>query len=184
MSLTDYEKYHLHDHVCKKDDVYDKKEVDTKIETVKTEIPTRIFYRGHCKHNNNRSVRFYPNTDIGFGLNVTQSDNIDFICLSSNNEKLLIKNKGLYILTFSDGYKCNQDCHLRLKMDKISHDVNVSSYYIEYLLHNTSNAWKTMSFTTVLEVDDDTNIELFIDNNSAILDGLSYSYITIYRLTE
>ena len=48
MSLTDYEKYHLHEHV------YDKKEVDTK-------IPTRIFYRGHCKHNNNRKVEFYIN---------------------------------------------------------------------------------------------------------------------------
>ena len=36
MSLTDYEKYHLHDHV------YEKSDVDTKIETVKTNLTNMI----------------------------------------------------------------------------------------------------------------------------------------------
>ena len=173
MSLTDYEKYHLHDHVCTKSDVYDKSYIDT-------QIPKKIFYRGHCKHNNHGTVRFYPNTDINVSINVSQSNN-DFVCDLNDNKKLLIKNKGLYILTFSDGYKCSQDCNFEMKMDKISHNVN--SKYIQISLKNTNNSWKTMSFTTVMEVEDDTTIQSEL-HNSGILDGLTYSYITIYRLTE
>ena len=243
MSLTDYEKYHLHDDVYSMteidNDIYKKTDIDTKhgqhtiainsnsqlIGTINTQIPDfvkkdgsvkmtgnldmnsngiinaadpinandvcnkgytdglipkKIFYRGKCHHNNDQKVKFYSNGTLQHATNVKQSHNNDFVSSLSSNTKLLIKNKGTYILSFWDGIKSNRTGYLNLKMDKYS--LSVAGGTVKFPTQNTNKSWATFQFTTVLEVADNTNLEMEVNNNNIMLDGLSYSYLTIYKI--
>ena len=206
--LSHYEKYHLHDHV------YTMKEMDNKIlpiensiglletdvESIETmvntleakteaielrigEINKRKFYKGHCKHNNNKNVRFHPNSDvINHSANVTQSKD-DFVVSPNNNRRLLIVNHGLYVLTYTDALKCSKTCNLRIKLSKVPISLNNNNFFIQKSFPTTSS-WTTISFTTVLDIEDNTHLEMYVDESSALLDGQGYSWITLYRLTE
>ena len=198
MPLSDYEKYHLHDYVCQKDDHYDKQEIDSKIKSIEDDIllqdgrigtvenilsqPTeQVFYRGKCSHNNESYVEFYKDTDgINKGVNVKHSIG-DFIC--TNEKKLKIVKKGLYTISYFDGWKCSQACNFRIKLNKILHDVNVNNFYVQKPLP-TASSWSTLYFNITLEIAANTNLEMFLDNNNGILDGQSYSRISIFRLME
>ena len=152
MSLTDYEKYHLYDYVY-----------------------TRVFYRGHCKHNNSGTVRFYPNTDAGFSANITQSDSNDFICDSSDNSKLIFKKKGLYVISFIDSHKASRSFTLKVEKSNNTHD--------EVQYNTTVNKWLPFPYTTIMESDVDTTLKISA-NNGTQFDGLIYSSISIYKIAN
>ena len=143
-------------------------------------IPKVIFYRGKCHHNNEKDVKFYSNGTFQHATNVKQSHNDDFVSSSGSKTKLLIKNKGMYILSLWDGIKTSSTGFIHLKMDKAS--INLAGGVMKFPVPDSNNGWQSYQLTTVLEVAENTNLEMKL--TTGILDGLSYSWLTIYRLTE
>lgn len=137
------------------------------------------FYRGKLSHNNESNVSFYVNGTINHSINITQSSKNDFVCTSNDDIKLQVSVEGVYLLSIIDGYKSSSNSYLKIHLDV---DEIILNDDIELYLSNTNSNWKTINFTFLLYIKKDTKISISV-TQSTILDGLSYSYINLMKIS-
>ena len=71
-------------------------------------VPRKVFYKGYLKHDNDSFIKFYPNGTEDHTRYTRQSDPSDFVVNVDDNERIIIKNPGVYSISLIDGLKTSK----------------------------------------------------------------------------
>ena len=104
-------------------------------------IPRKIWYRGALAHNNSTMVNYYVNGSH----KVKQSDSADFTVNSGDKSKIYVKHPGMYMVTYIDGVKTDNVLGW-LEVVLSSFNVFTTDGKIRFVINNTNNNWRTMSY--------------------------------------
>ena len=141
-------------------------------ETVK-----KVFYKGYLKHNNDSFIRFFANGTEDHTRYTRQSDSSDFVVNERDEERILIKNPGVYSISLIDGLKTeSEDDNGTVQFIlnpapflNLSDNINIT-------VPNSSKGWKTYNFISVLDIYENTKLSIQTSDARTIFDGLGSGY--------
>ena len=121
-------------------------------------VPKKVFYKGYLKHNNDSFIRFFANGTEDHTRYTRQSDPSDFIVNEEDEEKIIIKNPGVYSISLIDGLKTLDQ---RDDNGTVQFILNPAPFLslsdnINITVPNTGKGWKTYNFISVLDIYKDT----------------------------
>ena len=150
-----------------------KKYVDDNI----TSMMKKIFYKGYLLHNNDSFIRFFANGTDDHTRYTRQSDPSDFIVNEDDEEKIIIKNPGVYSISLIDGLKTeSEDDNGTVQFILNPAPFLSLSDNINITVPNTGRGWKTYNFISVLDIYKDTKLSIQTSDARTIFDGLGNGY--------
>ena len=136
-------------------------------------IPKKVFYKGYLKHNNDSFIRFFPNGTEDHTRYTRQSDPSDFIVNINDEEKIIIKNPGVYSISLIDGLKTeSEDDNGTVQFILNPAPFLSLSDNINITVPNSGKGWKTYNFISVLDIYKDTKLSIQTSDARTIFDGL------------
>ena len=149
-----------------------------KISEIKTYVRRKVFYKGYLKHNNDSFIRFFANGTDDFTRYTRQSDPSDFIVNEDDEEKIIIKNPGVYSISLIDGLKTldEEDDNGTVQFILNPAPFLSLSDNINITVPNTGKGWKTYNFISVLDIYKDTKLSIQTSDARTIFDGLGNGY--------
>ena len=150
----------------------------TEIRTyVDESVPRKVFYKGYLKHNDERTVKFFANGTESHTRYTRQSDPSDFVVKEEDNEKIIIKNPGVYSISLIDGLKTSrEDDNGTVKFILNPAPFLSLSDNINITVPNSSKGFKTYNFISVLDIYGNTSLKIQTSDASTIFDGLGSGY--------
>ena len=141
-------------------------------------VPKKVFYKGYLKHNNDSFIRFFANGTEDFTRYTRQSDPSDFIVNEDDEEKIIIKNPGVYSISLIDGLKTPDEEDDNGTVQFILNPAPFLSLSdnINITVPNTGRGWKTYNFISVLDIYKDTKLSIQTSDARTIFDGLGEGY--------
>ena len=141
-------------------------------------VPKKVFYKGYLKHNNDSFIRFFANGTEDFTRYTRQSDPSDFIVNEEDEEKIIIKNPGVYSISLIDGLKTidEEDDNGTVQFILNPAPFLSLSDNINITVPNTGKGWKTYNFISVLDIYKDTKLSIQTSDARTIFDGLGNGY--------
>ena len=141
-------------------------------------VPKKVFYKGYLKHNNDSFIRFFPNGTEDFTRYTRQSDPSDFIVNEDDEERIIIKNPGVYSISLIDGLKTPDEGDDNGTVQFILNPAPFLSLSdnINITVPNTGRGWKTYNFISVLDIYKDTKLSIQTSDARTIFDGLGEGY--------
>ena len=148
------------------------------LQKISESVPKKVFYKGYLKHNNDSFIRFFANGDHDFTRYTRQSDPSDFIVNEEDEEKIIIKNPGVYSISLIDGLKTLDE---RDDNGTVQFILNPAPFLslsdnINITVPNTGKGWKTYNFISVLDIYRDTKLSIQTSDARTIFDGLGNGY--------
>ena len=139
--------------------------------------PRKVFYKGYLKHNNDSFIRFFANGTEDHIRYTRQSDSSDFIVNINDEEKIPIRNPGVYSISLIDGLKTeSEDDNGTVQFIlnpapflNLSDNINIT-------VPNSSKGWKTYNFISVLDIYENTKLSIQASDARTIFDGLGSGY--------
>ena len=154
----------------------DKRESIT-LQKISESVPKKVFYKGYLKHNNDSFIRFFANGTEDHTRYTRQSDPSDFIVNEEDEEKIIIKNPGVYSISLIDGLKTeSEDDNGTVQFILNPAPFLSLSDNINITVPNTSKGWKTYNFISVLDIYKDTKLSIQTSDARTIFDGLGNGY--------
>ena len=152
-----------------------------KISDIKTyvdeSVTKKVFYKGYLKHNNDSFIRFFANGTDDHTRYTRQSDPSDFIVNEDDEEKIIIKNPGVYSISLIDGLKTeSEDDNGTVQFILNPAPFLSLSDNINITVPNTGKGWKTYNFISVLDIYRDTKLSIQTSDARTIFDGLGNGY--------
>ena len=140
-------------------------------------VPKKVFYKGYLKHNNDSFIRFFANGTEDHTRYTRQSDPSDFIVNEEDEEKIIIKNPGVYSISLIDGLKTeSEDDNGTVQFILNPAPFLSLSDNINITVPNTGRGWKTYNFISVLDIYRDTKLSIQTSDARTIFDGLGNGY--------
>ena len=138
----------------------------------------KIFYKGYLKHDNDSFIRFFANGTSDHTKYVRQSDPSDFIVNEEDEERIIIKNPGVYSISLIDGLKTPDEEDDNGTVQFILNPAPFLSLSdnINITVPNTGKGWKTYNFISVLDIYKDTKLSIQTSDARTIFDGLGEGY--------
>ena len=147
------------------------------LQKISESVPKKVFYKGYLKHNNDSFIRFFANGTEDFTRYTRQSDPSDFIVNEDDEEKILIKNPGVYSISLIDGLKTEpEDDNGTVQFILNPAPFLSLSDNINITVPNTGRGWKTYNFISVLDIYKDTKLSIQTSDARTIFDGLGNGY--------
>ena len=148
------------------------------LQKISESVPKKVFYKGYLKHNNDSFIRFFPNGTDDHTRYTRQSDPSDFIVNEDDEERILIKNPGVYSISLVDGLKTLDQ---RDDNGTVQFILNPAPFLslsdnINITVPNTSKGWKTYNFISVLDIYKNTALKIQASDARTIFDGLGNGY--------
>ena len=154
----------------------DERELIT-LQKISESVPKKVFYKGYLKHNNDSFIRFFANGTEDHTRYTRQSDPSDFIVNEEDEEKILIKNPGVYSTSLIDGLKTeSEDDNGTVQFILNPAPFLSLSDNINITVPNTGKGWKTYNFISVLDIYKDTKLSIQTSDARTIFDGLGNGY--------
>ena len=128
-----------------------------KISEIKTyvdeSVPRKVFYKGYLHHNNDSFIKFFANGTPSHTRYTRQSDPSDFIVNDNDDEKIIIKNPGVYSISLIDGLKTSREedngtVQFILNPTpflKLNDNINIT-------VPNSSRGFKTYNFISIIDI--------------------------------
>ena len=147
------------------------------LQKISDTVPKKVFYKGYLKHDNDSFIRFFANGTEDFTRYVRQSDPSDFIVNEEDEEKIMIKNPGVYSISLIDGLKTpDEDDNGTVQFILNPAPFLSLSDNINITVPNTGKGWKTYNFISVLDIYRDTKLSIQTSDARTIFDGLGEGY--------
>ena len=152
-----------------------------KISEIKTyvdeSVPRKVFYKGYLQHNNDSFIRFFANGTESHTRYTRQSDPSDFIVNDNDDEKIIIKNPGVYSISLIDGLKTeSEDDNGTVQFILNPAPFLSLSDNINITVPNSSKGFKTYNFISVLDIYENTSLKIQTSDARTIFDGLGNGY--------
>ena len=149
-----------------------------KISEIKTYVRRKVFYKGYLKHNNDSFIRFFANGTEDHTRYTRQRDPSDFIVNEDDEEKIIIKNPGVYSISLIDGLKTldEEDDNGTVQFILNPAPFLSLSDNINITVPNTGSGWKTYNFISVLDIYRDTKLSIQTSDARTIFDSLGNGY--------
>ena len=148
-----------------------------KISEIRTYVPKKVFYKGYLKHNNDSFIRFFANGTEDHTRYTRQSDPSYFIVNEEDEEKIMIKNPGVYSISLIDGLKTeSEDDNGTVQFILNPAPFLSLSDNINITVPNSGRGWKTYNFISVLDIYKDTKLSIQTSDARTIFDGLGNGY--------
>ena len=140
-------------------------------------VPKKVFHKGYLKHNNENTVKFFVNGTEDHTRYTRQSDPSDFVVNDNDDEKIIIKNPGVYSISLIDGLKTeSEDDNGTVQFILNPAPFLSLSDNINITVPNTGSGWKTYNFISVLDIYKDTKLSIQTSDARTIFDGLGNGY--------
>ena len=141
-------------------------------------VPKKVFYKGYLKHNNDSFIRFFANGTGDHTRYTRQSDPSDFIVNEDDEERIIIKNPGVYSISLIDGLNTldEEDDNGTVQFILNPAPFLSLSDNINITVPNTGKGWKTYNFISVLDIYKDTKLSIQTSDARTIFDGLGNGY--------
>ena len=144
------------------------------------EIKTRqrkVFYKGYLKHDNDSFIRFFVNGTPSHTRYTRQSDPSDFIVNANFEEKIIIKNPGVYSISLIDGLKTSREDDngtVQFILNpapflKLNDNINIT-------VPNSSKGFKTYNFISIIDIYENTKLSIQTSDAYTVFDGLGEGY--------
>ena len=147
------------------------------LQKISESVPKKAFYKGYLKHNNDSFIRFFANGTEDFTRYTRQSDPYDFIVNEEDEERILIKNPGVYSISLIDGLKTpDEDDNGTVQFILNPAPFLSLSDNINITVPNSGKGWKTYNFISVLDIYKDTKLSIQTSDARTIFDGLGEGY--------
>ena len=148
------------------------------LQKISETVPKKVFYKGYLKHDNDSFIRFFANGTEDFTRYTRQSDPSDFIVNEDDEEKILIKNPGVYSISLIDGLKTPDEEDDNGTVQFILNPAPFLSLSdnINITVPNTGKGWKTYNFISVLDIYRGTKLSIQTSDARTIFDGLGEGY--------
>ena len=148
------------------------------MQKISESVPKKVFYKGYLKHNNDSFIRFFANGTEDHTRYTRQSDPSDFIVNEDDDEKIIIKNPGVYSISLIDGLKTPDDEDDNGTVQFILNPAPFLSLSdnINITVPNSGKGWKTYNFISVLDIYKDTKLSIQTSDARTIFDGLGNGY--------
>ena len=148
------------------------------LQKISESVPKKVFYKGYLKHNNDSFIRFFANGTEDHTRYTRQSDPSDFIVNEEDEEKIIIKNPGVYSISLIDGLKTldEEDDNGTVQFILNPAPFLSLSDNINITVPNTGKGWKTYNFISVLDIYKDTKLSIQTSDARTIFDGLGNGY--------
>ena len=148
------------------------------LQKISETVPKKVFYKGYLKHNNDSFIRFFANGTEDFTRYTRQSDPSDFIVNEDDEERIIIKNPGVYSISLIDGLKTPDEEDDNGTVQFILNPAPFLSLSdnINITVPNTGRGWKTYNFISVLDIYKDTKLSIQTSDARTIFDGLGNGY--------
>ena len=148
------------------------------LQKISESVPKKVFYKGYLKHNNDSFIRFFPNGTDDHTRYTRQSDPYDFIVNEDDEERIIIKNPGVYSISLIDGLKTLDQ---RDDNGTVQFILNPAPFLslsdnINITVPNTGKGWKTYNFISVLDIYKNTKLSIQTSDARTIFDGLGNGY--------
>ena len=148
------------------------------LQKISETVPKKVFYKGYLKHNNDSFIRFFANGTEDHTRYTRQSDPYDFIVNEDDEERIIIKNPGVYSISLIDGLKTLDQ---RDDNGTVQFILNPAPFLslsdnINITVPNTGRGWKTYNFISVLDIYKDTKLSIQTSDARTIFDGLGNGY--------
>ena len=144
---------------------------------VKETSPRKVFYKGYLQHDNDSFIKFYPNGTDLHRRYTRQSDPSDFIVNASDDERIIIKNPGVYSISLIDGLKTSK----KEENGTVQFILNPAPFLslndnINITVPNSSRGFKTYNFISVLDIFENTKLSIQTSDAYTVFDGLGEGY--------
>ena len=147
------------------------------LQKISESVPKKVFYKGYLKHDNDSFIRFFANGTEDFTRYTRQSDPYDFIVNDDDEERIMIKNPGVYSISLIDGLKTpDEDDNGTVQFILNPAPFLSLSDNINITVPNTGKGWKTYNFISVLDIYKDTKLSIQTSDARTIFDGLGEGY--------
>ena len=140
-------------------------------------VPRKVFYKGYLHHNNDSFIKFFANGTEDHTRYTRQSDPSDFIVNDNDDEKIIIKNPGVYSISLIDGLKTSRE----EDNGTVQFILNPAPFLslndnINITVPNSSRGFKTYNFISVLDIYENTKLSIQTSDVRTIFDGLGNGY--------
>ena len=144
---------------------------------VEETVPRKVFYKGYLKHDNDSFIRFFANGTPSHTRYTRQSDPSDFVVNTEDDEKIIIKNPGVYSISLIDGLKTSRE----KDNGTVQFILNPAPFLslsdnINITVPNSSKGWKTYNFISVIDIYENTSLKIQTSDASTVFDGLGEGY--------
>ena len=147
------------------------------LQKISETVPKKVFYKGYLKHDNDSFIRFFANGTEDFTRYTRQSDPSDFIVNDDDEERIMIKNPGVYSISLIDGLKTpDEDDNGTVQFILNPAPFLSLSDNINITVPNSGKGWKTYNFISVLDIYKDTKLSIQTSDARTIFDGLGEGY--------
>ena len=144
--------------------------------------PRKVFYKGYLKHDNDSFIRFFANGGEYHTRYTRQSDPSDFIVNINDEEKIIIKNPGVYSISLIDGLKTPPASASRdddngtvqfilnpAPFLKLNDNINIT-------VPNSSKGFKTYNFISIIDIYENTKLSIQTSDAYTVFNGLGEGY--------
>ena len=140
-------------------------------------VPRKVFYKGYLHHNNDSFIKFFANGTEDHTRYTRQSDPSDFVVNDNDDEKIIIKNPGVYSISLIDGLKTDSDDDNGTVQFILNPAPFLSlSDNINITVPNSSRGFKTYNFISVLDIYKNTSLKIQTSDARTVFDGLGNGY--------
>ena len=140
-------------------------------------VPRKVFYKGYLHHNNDSFIKFFANGTEDHTRYTRQSDPSDFIVNDNDDEKIIIKNPGVYSISLIDGLKTSRE----EDNGTVQFILNPAPFLslndnINITVPNSSKGFKTYNFISIIDIYENTKLSIQTSDARTIFDGLGEGY--------
>ena len=140
-------------------------------------VPRKVFYKGYLQHNNDSFIKFFANGTEDHTRYTRQSDPSDFVVNDNDDEKIIIKNPGVYSISLIDGLKTSRE----EDNGTVQFILNPAPFLslsdnINITVPNSSRGFKTYNFISVIDIYENTKLSIQTSDARTIFDGLGNGY--------
>ena len=140
-------------------------------------VHRKVFYKGYLQHNNDSFIRFFANGTEDHTRYTRQSDPSDFVVNDNDDEKIIIKNPGVYSISLIDGLKTSIDDDNGTVQFILNPAPFLSlSDNINITVPNSSKGFKTYNFISVIDIYENTKLSIQTSDARTVFDGLGNGY--------
>ena len=140
-------------------------------------VPKKVFYKGYLQHNNDSFIKFFANGTEDHTRYTRQSDPYDFVVNDNDDEKIIIKNPGVYSISLIDGLKTSREDDNGTVQFILNPAPFLSlSDNINITVPNSSKGFKTYNFISVIDIYENTKLSIQTSDARTIFDGLGNGY--------
>ena len=144
---------------------------------VKENASRKVFYKGYLKHDNDSFIKFYPNGTDLHRRYTRQSDPSDFIVNAKDDERIIIKNPGVYSISLIDRLKTSK----KEENGTVQFILNPAPFLslndnINITVPNSSKGFKTYNFISIIDIYENTKLSIQTSDAYTVFDGLGEGY--------